>query len=105
MFRSASVFAYPSVYEGFGLPVLEAMARGIPTVCSNTSSLPEVVGDAAVTVDPKSVSELSEALAHLVSDHARAVELSGKAQARAERFSWAETARRTLEVYEKAGAE
>jgi glycosyltransferase involved in cell wall biosynthesis len=103
--RSASVFAYPSVYEGFGLPVLEAMVRGIPTVCSNTSSLPEVVGDAALTVDPKSVSEISEALAHLVSDHALAEKLSEKARARAERFSWAETARRTLEVYQKAGAE
>jgi glycosyltransferase involved in cell wall biosynthesis len=105
VFRAASVFVYPSIYEGFGLPVLEAMVRGIPTVCSNTSSLPEVVGDAALTVDPKSVSEISEALAHLVSDHALAAKLSEKARARAERFSWAETARRTLEVYQKAGAE
>ena len=105
VFRAASVFAYPSVYEGFGLPVLEAMVRGIPTVCSNTSSLPEVVGDAALTVDPKSVSEISEALAHLVSDHALAEKLSEKARAQAERFSWGETARRTLEIYQKAGAE
>jgi glycosyltransferase involved in cell wall biosynthesis len=105
VFRAASVFVYPSIYEGFGLPVLEAMVRGIPTVCSNTSSLPEVVGDAALTIDPKSVSEMSEALAHLVSDHALAEKLSEKARARAERFSWAETARRTLEVYSKAGAE
>jgi glycosyltransferase involved in cell wall biosynthesis len=104
VFRSAAVFAYPSVYEGFGLPVLEAMARGIPTVCSNTSSLPEVAGDAAITVDPKSVSEISEALARLVSDHALAEDLSMRSLAQAERFSWAETARRTLEVYEKAGA-
>jgi glycosyltransferase involved in cell wall biosynthesis len=103
VFRAASVFVYPSIYEGFGLPVLEAMVRGIPTVCSNTSSLPEVVGDAAITVDPKSVSEMSEALAHLVSDHALAEKLSEKALARAERFSWAETARRTLEIYSKAG--
>ncbi len=95
------MFAYPSLFEGFGLPVLEAMARGIPTVCSNTSSLPEVAGDAALTVDPRSVGEIAQALQRLVTDPSLAEELSRKARARAERFSWGETARRTLQVYEK----
>jgi glycosyltransferase involved in cell wall biosynthesis len=96
------VFAYPSLYEGFGLPPLEAMARGVPTVCSNTSSLPEVTGDAALTVDPRSVSEIAQALQRVVTDSSLAEALSRKARARAERFSWGETARRTLQVYDKA---
>jgi glycosyltransferase involved in cell wall biosynthesis len=101
VFRSAAAFAYPSLYEGFGLPVLEAMARGVPTVCANTSSIPEVAGDAALGVDPRSVTEIADALERVTGDPDLAEELSLKALARAERFSWAETARRTLQVYEK----
>jgi glycosyltransferase involved in cell wall biosynthesis len=100
--RAAAVFAYPSLYEGFGLPPLEAMARGVPTVCSNASSLPEVTGDAALTVDPRSVSEIARELQRVVTDSSLAGELSRMGRARADRFSWEETARRTLQVYEKA---
>ena len=69
------MFAYPSLYEGFGLPVVEAMARGVPTLTSDTSSLPEVAGDAALLVDPTDVSEIAEGLARLLTDHAFAEDL------------------------------
>jgi glycosyltransferase involved in cell wall biosynthesis len=100
LYRGAGAFAYPSVYEGFGLPVLEAMSRGVPTVTSNASSLPEVAGDAAILVDPHSVREIADALV-AVTDEARARDLRVAGLARADRFSWAETARLTLQVYEK----
>jgi glycosyltransferase involved in cell wall biosynthesis len=100
LYRGASAFVYPSVYEGFGLPVLEAMSRGVPTVTSNVSSLPEVAGDAALLVDPSSVREIADAMTAAVED-AASVRLRAAALARAERFSWAETARLTLEVYQK----
>lgn len=99
LYRGASAFAYPSLVEGFGLPVLEAMARSIPTVASNTSSLPEVAGDAALLVDPRSVAELAAALERVLTDTDLAERLAAAGRARAERFSWEETARRTLDVY------
>jgi glycosyltransferase involved in cell wall biosynthesis len=99
LYRGAAVFAYPSVYEGFGLPVLEAMARGTPCVVSTSSSLPEVAGEAALPVDPRSVAALTEAIERVVNDRKLARRLSQAGRARAERFSWEETARRTLEVY------
>lgn len=100
VYRGASVFAYVSVYEGFGLPVLEAMARGIPVVCSNTSSIPEVSGDAALAVDPRSVQEISSALQRLLGDEDLARALARAGVDRAAGFSWSEAARRTIEVYE-----
>jgi glycosyltransferase involved in cell wall biosynthesis len=102
LYRGASAFAYPSLAEGFGLPVLEAMARSVPTVVSNTSSLPEVAGDAALLVDPRSVAELAAALQRVLSDTALAERLAAAGRARAERFSWEETARRTLAAYREA---
>lgn len=101
VYRAASVFVYPSVYEGFGLPALEAMARGIPTIASNSSSLPGVVGDAAITVDPASADAIAGAIEALTSDPARAATLGEAGRRRAERFTWDETARLTLEVYER----
>jgi glycosyltransferase involved in cell wall biosynthesis len=95
------VFAYPSLYEGFGLPVLEAMARGIPTVASSTSSVPEVAGDAALGVNPRSVREIAKAIGSLCTDVELAEQLAARGRAQAERFSWDETARRTIEVYER----
>jgi glycosyltransferase involved in cell wall biosynthesis len=100
--RAADAFAYPSLYEGFGLPVLEAMTRGVPTVVSNTSSLPEVTGDAALGVNPRSIREIAAAIETLCTDVALAERLAAAGRLRAERFSWDETARRTLEVYERA---
>jgi glycosyltransferase involved in cell wall biosynthesis len=99
LYRGAASFAYPSLYEGFGLPVLEAMARGVPCVVSTSSSLPEVAGEAALLVDPRSVAGLAEALERLVTDEALAARLREAGLARAARYSWEETARRTLEVY------
>ncbi|HJS27314.1 MAG TPA: glycosyltransferase family 1 protein [Actinomycetota bacterium] len=101
LYRAADVFAYPSLYEGFGLPIVEAMARGIPTVASSTSSIPEVAGDAALGVDPRSVREISKAIETLCTDVALAEELAGRGRDQARRFSWGETAARTLQVYER----
>jgi glycosyltransferase involved in cell wall biosynthesis len=97
--RTASAFVYPSVYEGFGLPVLDAMARGVPTVVSTSSSLPEVAGEAAVPVDPRSTAALAEAIERVLRDHALADRLRAAGLARAATFSWDETARLTLEAY------
>ena len=99
LYRGASVFVYPSLYEGFGLPVLEAMGRGTPCVVSSSSSLPEVAGEAALPVDPRSVAGLTEAIERVINDHDLASRLSAAGRARAERFSWEDTARQTLEVY------
>jgi glycosyltransferase involved in cell wall biosynthesis len=99
LYRGADAFVYPSLYEGFGLPVVEAMARGVPTITSNTSSLPEVAGDAALLVDPTDVSEIAEALARILTDPALAGDLRARARARAATYTWAATARATLDVY------
>ena len=101
VYRAADVFAYPSLYEGFGLPVLEALVRGIPTVASNTSAVPEVSGDAALGVDPRSVRSIAHAISSLVSDVGLADRMAARARAQAQRFSWDETARLTLQVYER----
>jgi glycosyltransferase involved in cell wall biosynthesis len=100
--RAADAFVYPSLYEGFGLPVLEAMTRGVPAIVSNTSSLPEVTGDAALGVNPRSIGEIAAAIETLCTDVDLAERLAAAGRLRAERFSWDETARRTLEVYERA---
>jgi glycosyltransferase involved in cell wall biosynthesis len=101
VYRAADAFVYPSLYEGFGLPVVEAMARGIPTIASNTSSVPEVTGDAALGVNPRSVREIAAAIESVCTDVELAEELAARGRARAERFSWDETARLTLGVYEQ----
>ncbi len=102
LYRGASAFVYPSLHEGFGLPVLEAMARSVPTVTSRTSSLPEVAGEAALGVDPRSVSELADALRRVLTDTELAERLAAAGRARARGFSWEETARRTLDAYRGA---
>lgn len=98
-YANADVFVYPSHYEGFGIPVLEAMTLGTPVVTSNTSSLPEVAGDAAILVDPHRPQDLSEAIAQVASDRAFRQELIGKGQQRAKLFSWERTAQETLQAY------
>ncbi len=98
----ASVLLYPSLYEGFGLPVLEAMACGIPVLTSRTSSLPEVAGDAALLVDPLSVPEITAAVQRLLADDALRVELARRGFERARLFTWERCARETLAVLEEA---
>jgi glycosyltransferase involved in cell wall biosynthesis len=99
LFRGASAFVYPSLSEGFGLPVLDAMARGVPCVVSNTSSLPEVAGDAALLVDPRDQQGWEDALAHVVTESELAASLSAAGRRRAAAFTWRRTAEATLEVY------
>jgi glycosyltransferase involved in cell wall biosynthesis len=101
-YRAAACFVFPSLHEGFGLPVLEAMARGVPVACSNRSSLPEIAGDAAVTFDPERVEEIARALETLIVDPALAQRLREAGRQRAAQFSWARTARLTLASYERA---
>ena len=99
LLNGARAFVYPSLYEGFGLPPLEAMACGTPVVCSGVSSLPEVVGDAALLVDPEDVSALAAAMERIWRDHALRGELRRRGLARAREFTWDRTARLTLDVY------
>ncbi|HEX2425693.1 MAG TPA: glycosyltransferase family 1 protein [Actinomycetota bacterium] len=99
VYRGASMFVYPSVYEGFGLPVMEAMAHGVPTITSNASSLPEVVGDAAITVDPTSVDAIAGAIQTVASDATTAARLADAGRRRAASFTWDETARLTFDAY------
>lgn len=100
IYNGAEVFVFPSLYEGFGLPVLEAMACGTPVVCSNSSSLPEIVDDAAVTVDPQDTAAWVAALTEVLENQELRVELSAKGLAQAKKFSWNKTARETLDVYQ-----
>lgn len=99
LYRAASAFVLPSLYEGFGLPVLEAMACGTPVACSSTSSLPEVAGDAALLFDPDSCESIAEALMRALSDEDLRKDLSAKGVRRAAHFSWETCARETLQVY------
>ena len=101
LYTGADLFVFPSLYEGFGLPVLEAMACGTPVITSNRSSLPEVAGDAAVLVDPFEVEELTYALRSVLSDPELAQELRVQGMEQAARFSWQQTARETVNVYRK----
>jgi glycosyltransferase involved in cell wall biosynthesis len=96
----AKVFLFPSLYEGFGLPPLEAMSLGTPVVTSNVSSLPEVVGDAAVLVNPENVFEISNAVYRVLIDQPLREDLKRRGYQRAARYSWDESARRILQVYE-----
>jgi glycosyltransferase involved in cell wall biosynthesis len=102
LWRIADVFAFPSLYEGFGLPVLEAMARGVPVACSNASSLPEVAGDAALLFDPRQPSTIAASLERLLADERERERLRAKGLQRATRFTWERTARATLESYRRA---
>jgi glycosyltransferase involved in cell wall biosynthesis len=98
-YSRADVFVYPSHYEGFGLPVLEAMTLGAPVVTSNTSSIPEVAGDAAILIDPNDSMQLAEAILKVISDRQLRQELINKGKERAKIFSWERTAKETLNAY------
>ena len=101
-YQAATLFCYPSLYEGFGLPVLEAMACGTPVVTSRTSSIPEVTGEAAILVDPTDVPGLTRALQSILADEARQKELSAAGITRARAYSWERTAATTLDVIRDA---
>jgi len=102
LYRAATCFVFPSLYEGFGLPVLEAMTRGLPVACSNRGALAEVADDAALFFDPQEPRAIAAALEKLVADPAERERLSMLGRANAARFSWGETARKTLATYESA---
>jgi glycosyltransferase involved in cell wall biosynthesis len=98
-YDEAKVFVFPSLYEGFGLPPLEAMAHGTPVVTSNVSSLPEVVGGAAVLVNPENVFEIMRALHRVLTDRALRDRMKGRGYEQATKFSWESSVRRIIEVY------
>jgi len=100
IYSAADLFVFPSLYEGFGLPVLEAMACGTPVVCSNTSSLPEVAGDAALLVDPTDVRALAGAMERALRDEEKRREMRERGLRQATKFSWEKAAAMTLKVYQ-----
>src|SRR5579863_2229001 len=104
IYSGASVFVYPSYYEGFGLPPLEAMSCGTPVICSNRTSLPEVVGDAAITFDPDNTGQLVEAMRSVLTNREFEVDLRARSLQQAAKFSWRKTATETLAVYEEVFA-
>jgi glycosyltransferase involved in cell wall biosynthesis len=101
LYSAATVFAFPSLYEGFGMPVLEAMACGTPVVTSNVSALPEVAGDAGLLVNPYAPEAIGEALAELLESAARREDLSRRGLERARRFTWPQVAEQTVRVYKQ----
>ncbi|HUF23525.1 MAG TPA: glycosyltransferase family 1 protein [Vicinamibacterales bacterium] len=105
LYRLADVFVFPSLYEGFGLPPLEAMASGTPVVTSNVSSLPEVVGDAALLVDPHDAEAIAAATERILTDEALRRTLVQKGLARAHGFSWERSVRRIRDVYLEVGSQ
>lgn len=100
LYRNAALFAFPSLYEGFGLPVLEAMACGVPVVCSAASALPEVAGTAALLVDPLDVGDLATGLARVLSDASLRQEMVARGFAQAGRFTWERAARQLLGIFD-----
>lgn len=101
LYRNARLFVYPSMYEGFGIPLLEAFAAGCPVIASNVTSIPEVACDAALYVDPTSQYEIEHALLRLLQDDDLRNSLIAKGRVRAEQFAWCETAKKTLAIYEE----
>lgn len=105
VYNGAQGLVFPSLYEGFGLPALEALACGTPVLASNTSSLPEVVGDAALLVDPLDTAAIADGMARLVGEDSLRADLRTRGLARAEQFTWRRAAERTLAVLEGVGRE
>jgi alpha-1,3-rhamnosyl/mannosyltransferase len=102
LYSGATLFVFPSLYEGFGLPVLEAMACGTPVVCSNVSSLPEVAGDAARLADPLDVDALATTISQALASEELRQAMLRRGMELAAKFSWEQTARETLAVYDRA---
>ena len=97
----ATVFVYPSLYEGFGFPVVQAMAAGVPVVTSNTSCLPEITGDAAVLVDPRSASEIASGLDRLLGSESTRTQFAARGRERAGMFRWETCAERSLSFFRR----
>ena len=104
IYSGASLFVFPSLYEGFGLTPLEAMSCGAPVVCSNRTSLPEVIGDAAISVDPDNLSALVEAMRRVLTDSELEADLRARSLKRAAQFNWRKTASETVAAYEETYA-
>lgn len=105
IYSGAVALVYPSLYEGFGLPIVEAMACGCPVICSNAASMPEVAGDAAILIDPSSSDDLAESIEKIVNDTEFRQNLVKKGFMQATLFNWEETARQTLELFKKVAHE
>jgi len=103
VYRDAEAFVLPSIYEGFGFPLLEAMAHGVPSIASQTSSLPEIGGDAALYFDPTDSHELEAQLRRVLTDDALRATLAERGRARAAEFSWQRAGEQTLDVLRRAG--
>ncbi len=103
LYSNAELFVYPSLYEGFGLPPLEAMANGCPVIVSNSTSLPEVVGDAGLYFNPGEINELEQRINQLLTDESLKSKLKEKGFKKASSFSWEECCRQTIDLYKVAG--
>jgi glycosyltransferase involved in cell wall biosynthesis len=101
-YEAAKAFVFPSLYEGFGLPPLEAMASGTPVVCSGATSLPEAVGDAAIMVNPENVFDIARGMREVLYNNELRAEMVARGRQRVSHFRWLDTARELLEVYETA---
>jgi glycosyltransferase involved in cell wall biosynthesis len=101
IYSGASLFVFPSLYEGFGLPPLEAMSCGAPVVCSNRTSLPEIVGDAAISVDPDDIGAMVEAMRSVLTNDELRADLRGRSLQRAAQFSWRKAAKETVAAYQE----
>lgn len=102
LLMACSLFVYPSLYEGFGLPVLEAMTLGAPVITSNISSLPEIAGEAALLIDPTSIADLADAITHVLTNSELRHELRRRGLSQAAQLTWVKTARATLDIYQWA---
>jgi glycosyltransferase involved in cell wall biosynthesis len=102
VYRKAEIFVFPSIYEGFGFPLLEAMAHGVPTIAAESSSLPEIAGDAALYFDPRDAAQLESAISRVLENHELRHALIVRGRERVAQFRWETTAERTVEVLQRA---
>ena len=103
LYKNASLFVYPSLYEGFGIPILEAMSSGVPVICSNTSSMPEVAGDAALLIRPDEPIPIAEAMHSMLTSTDLREEKIRLGYLQAEKFSWDKSAEKLMTIYEALG--